>query len=155
MRIAISADHRGAQAVDQVAAKLRKDGHDAAVHGNCGAGTVCDYPDNAYIVAKAVSEGRADVGILVCGSGIGMSIAANKLAGVRAALVHDELTAQIARSHNNANVLCLSADLLGQRLIEKIVDVFIQTPFEGGRHARRVGKISLIEQGKDPSQLRE
>jgi ribose 5-phosphate isomerase B len=84
-----------------------------------------------------------------------MSIAANKVKGVRAAVVHDELTAQISRSHNDANVLCLSADLLGQRLIEGIVEVWIKTPFEGGRHARRVGKIKAIEDGKDPTRIIE
>jgi ribose 5-phosphate isomerase B len=80
-----------------------------------------------------------------------MSIAANKVAGVRAAVVHDELTAQLSRSHNAANVVCLSADLLGQRLIEKICEVFLATSFEGGRHERRIRKITAMEQGKDPS----
>jgi ribose 5-phosphate isomerase B len=84
-----------------------------------------------------------------------MSIAANKVRGVRAANVHDELTAQLSRSHNNANVLCLSADLLGQRLIEKIVEEWIATPFQGGRHTRRVDKIVAIEQGKDPASVKD
>jgi ribose 5-phosphate isomerase B len=84
-----------------------------------------------------------------------MSIAANKIKGVRAAVAHDELTAQLSRSHNNANILCLSADLLGQRLIEKITDVFLATKFEGGRHERRIRKISAIEQGKDPATVAE
>ena len=85
-----------------------------------------------------------------------MSIAANKVKGVRAAVVHDdELTAQISRSHNDANVLCLSADLLGQRLIESIVEVWIKTPFEAGRHLRRVNKIRAIEEGKDPTRVAE
>ena len=88
-------------------------------------------------------------------AGIGMSIAANKIAGVRAALVHDELTAGLARSHNDANVLCLSADLLGERAIEKIVDVFLKDPFEGGRHARRIAKIKAIEVGAEPSSVTE
>ena len=102
-------------------------------------------------MGKAVAEGRADLGLLICGTGIGMSIAANKIPGVRAAVVHDELTAQISRSHNDANVLCLSADLLGHRLIEQIVETWIKTPFEGGRHARRVHKIEAIERGEDPT----
>jgi ribose 5-phosphate isomerase B len=84
-----------------------------------------------------------------------MSIAANKVKGARAAVVHDELTAQISRSHNDSNVLCLSADLLGQRLIENIVGMWLKTPFEGGRHARRVNKIRAIEEGKDPSRVVE
>lgn len=110
----------------------------------------CDYPDMAYGLATAVAEGRADRGILVCGSGIGMSIAANKVKGVRAALCHDDLTAEMSRRHNDANVLCMSADLLGQPLIEKIVQVWLGTEFEGGRHGRRVEKIAAIERGADP-----
>jgi ribose 5-phosphate isomerase B len=88
------------------------------------------------------------LGILLCGTGIGMSIAANKIAGVRAAVVHDELTAQLARSHNNANVICMSADLLGQRLIEKITEIAVNTNFEGGRHERRIAKIAQLERGE-------
>lgn len=154
MRIAISSDHRGASASKLLADKLRRDGH--AVE--CvleSAGPMVDYPEPAYKVARALADGRADMGLLICGTGIGMSIAANKVKGVRAAVVHDELTAQIARSHNDSNVLCLSADLLGQRLIENIVDVWLKTPFEGGRHARRVNKIKAIEDGRDPTGIIE
>lgn len=154
MRIAISADHRGATASKIIADKLQREGHDVLLLGNLS-GQPCDYPEHAYEVGKAVAEGRADLGLLICGTGIGMSIAANKVKGVRAAVVHDELTAQISRSHNDANVLCLSADLLGQRLIEQIIETWIKTPFEGGRHARRVGKIRAIEEGRDPSALNE
>ena len=154
MRIAMSADHRGAQAAKLLADKLRRDGHEVQLIGGNG-GTSVDYPEPAYAVGKTVSGGEADLGLLICGTGIGMSIAANKVKGVRAAVVHDELTAQISRSHNDANVLCLSADLLGQRLIEGIVEVWIKTPFEGGRHARRVHKISAIEEGKDPTSIVE
>jgi ribose 5-phosphate isomerase B len=150
MRIAMSADHRGASASKLVADKLRRDGHQVEVVCSCGDAMI-DYPEPAYQVAKAVASGTADYGLLVCGTGIGMSIAANKVKGIRAAVVHDEITAQISRSHNDANVLCLSADLLGQRLIEQIVDTWLKTPFEGGRHARRLGKIKLIEEGRDPS----
>ncbi|MFN0132687.1 MAG: ribose 5-phosphate isomerase B [Phycisphaerales bacterium] len=150
MRIAMSGDHRGAQAAKLLAERLRRDGHEVELFGETGEAMV-DYPEPAYRVGKAVSEQKADLGLLICGTGIGMSIAANKVKGVRAAVVHDELTAQISRSHNDANVLCLSADLLGQRLIESIVGVWIKTPFEGGRHARRLGKITAIEEGKDPS----
>src|SRR5262252_2020983 len=137
MRIAMSADHRGTTAAKLLADKLRRDGHEVLTVGE-SASNVVDYPEPAYAVGKSIAEGRADVGLLICGTGIGMSIAANKVKGVRAAVVHDELTAQISRSHNDANVLCLSADLLGQRLIEGIVDIWLKTPFEGGRHARRV-----------------
>ena len=154
MKIAISADHRGTDAGRGLADKLRKEGHEVQVLGDTS-GKPSDYPDLAYLVGKAVSAGQAEKGLLICGSGIGMSIAANKVAGVRAALVHDELTAEVSRSHNDANVLCLSADLLGQRLIENIVDIWLKTPFEAGRHARRLHKITAIEDGKDPTKITE
>lgn len=147
-RIAIGADHRGVDAARQIAQHLTSHGHEAKLLGACEG--PCDYPDQAWLVGRAIADGEADMGILICGTSIGMSIAANKIAGVRAAVVHDELTAQLSRAHNDANVLCLSGDLLGQRLIEKIVDVWLATEFEGGRHARRVGKIAQIERGEDP-----
>ncbi len=150
MNIAIGADHRGVQAAITIAEALEREGHTVEVAGG-GSDEPCDYPDRAYQVGTLIASGRADRGVLICGTGIGMSMAANKVAGVRAALVYDELTAQLARSHNDANVMCLSADLLGIRLIEKIVERFITTEFEGGRHARRVEKLSIIERGEDPS----
>ncbi len=154
MRIALSADHRGYASIRQLFDKLRREGKEAELIGDCS-GAPSDYPERAYQVGQAVAAGKADLGILICGSGIGMSIAANKVKGVRAAVVHDELTAQLSRSHNDANVLCLSGDLLGQRLIEKIVDVWISTPFEGGRHIRRVHKIKAMEEGRDPATVLE
>jgi ribose 5-phosphate isomerase B len=154
MKIALSADHRGFAGIKQLAEKLRREGHEAELLGDCGV-TQADYPERAYLVGQAVATGKCDVGVLICGTGIGMSIAANKIKGVRAAVVHDELTAQLSRSHNNANVLCLSADLLGQRLIEKIVEVWLATEFEGGRHARRIRKITAIENGLDPATVQE
>lgn len=154
MRIALSADHRGYTGIKQLGDKLTREGHQVQLLGDCS-GAPADYPDRAYLVGKSVAEGRSDVGILLCGTGIGMSIAANKVAGVRAAVVHDELTAQLSRSHNAANVLCMSADLLGQRLIEKIVEIWTKTEFEGGRHTRRIHKIEAIEQGRDPQQVAE
>lgn len=150
MNIAIGADHRGVQAAITIAESLERDGHTVEVAGG-GSDEPCDYPDRAYQVGTLIASGRAERGVLICGTGIGMSMAANKVAGVRAALVYDELTAQLARSHNDANVMCLSADLLGIRLIEKIVNRFIETEFEGGRHARRVEKLRIIERGEDPS----
>ena len=154
MKIALGADHRGSAAAMQLAERLKKSGHDVQILRACS-GEVCDYPDQASAVAKAVAQGAsaggADVGVLLCGTGIGMAIAANKVPGARAAVVHDELTAQISRSHNNANIVCLSADLLGQRLIEQIVEVWLRTPFDGGRHERRVAKIAIIESGRDPA----
>lgn len=154
MRIALSADHRGIAAIRQLQDKLTREGHDAQLLGDCS-GAPCDYPELAYIVGRSVAAGHHDVGILICGTGIGMAIAANKVQGVRAATVHDEITAQLSRTHNNANVLCMSADLLGQRLIEKITDVWLKSPFEGGRHSRRLRKIDAIEQGKEPSSIRD
>ena len=105
-----------------------------------------DYPDFAAKVAQAVSDGEVDRGILICGTGMGMCIVANKFIGVRAACCHDDLTAEMSRSHNDANVLCLSADLLGDRLVGRMVEIWLRTEFEAGRHARRVEKIIQIEQ---------
>jgi ribose 5-phosphate isomerase B len=146
MRIAMGADHRGTAAINMLADKCRRAGHDVRLYGSVD-GQPCDYPEPAAQVAKAISRHDADRGILVCGTGIGMSIAANKVKGVRAAVVHDEFTAELSRSHNDANVLCMSGDLLGLRLIDKIVDVWLKTEFEGGRHARRIDKIAQLEQG--------
>lgn len=154
MKIALGADHRGASSTKQLFDKLKREGHEPIMLGDCS-GAPCDYPERAYEVGNAVSSGKADVGILICGTGVGMAIAANKVKGVRAAVVHDELTAQLSRSHNDANVLCLSADLLGQRLIESIAEVWINTEFEGGRHGRRIRKIMAIEDGKDPAAVTE
>ncbi len=150
MKLALSADHRGVAATRLLADRLRSQGHEVEILGQLN-GETCDYPDPAYAVGRCVAGNSAQRGILICGSGIGMCIAANKVKGVRAALVHDELTAEMSRSHNDANVLCMSADLLGQRLIEKIVDIWLATPFQGGRHERRVRKIAAIENGLDPS----
>jgi len=104
-----------------------------------------DYPDYAAEVASAVSEGRASRGVLLCGTGIGMSIAANKFPGVRAALVHDVTTARMSRLHNDANVLVLGGGLLGDRLLRDIVEAWFATEFEGGRHQRRLDKIAAVE----------
>lgn len=150
MKIAIGADHRGREAASLVSQALTGNGHAVEFHAP-DEGQSTDYPEPAFRVGRAVADERAERGVLICGTGIGMSIAANKIKGVRAAVVHDEFTAQLSRSHNNANVLCLSADLLAGRLIEKIVDVWIDTPFDGGRHERRVAKIGAIELGNDPT----
>lgn len=152
MRIALGADHRGSAIAGALVHHLRAEGHEVDVLGECGGGSV-DYPDVAWLVSHAVSKAQAQLGILICGTGIGMCIAANKVKGVRAALVHDELTAEMSRGHNDANVLCLSADLLGQRLIEKIAEVWLGTAFQGGRHERRVRKIAAIEGGQDPAKV--
>jgi ribose 5-phosphate isomerase B len=150
MKIAIGSDHRGFDVKRRLIPLLQKLGHEVSDVGSEGRESV-DYPDFAFQVAQAVSEGRVDRGILVCGSGIGMCIAANKVKGVRAAPCHDSITAEMSRRHNDANVLCLSADLLGEELIERMVRIWLETEFEGGRHARRVEKITRIEQGQKPT----
>jgi ribose 5-phosphate isomerase B len=147
MRVAIGSDHRGYDVKRRLATLLQRLGHEVSDYGPQSADSV-DYPDFAFQVAKAVSERRADRGILVCGTGIGMCIAANKVRGVRAAPCHDSITAEMSRRHNDANVLCLSADLLGEELIDRMVRIWLETEFEGGRHARRVEKIQRIECGE-------
>lgn len=150
--ISIGADHRGSEAAVRLADRLRGEGFEVQLELP-PTGQPCDYADPAFSVGMAVASKRADTGILICGTGVGMSMAANKVKGVRAALVHDEITAEISRSHTDANVICLSADLLGIRLIEKIIDLWLKTPFEGGRHVRRIEKISAIESGLDPRKV--
>lgn len=147
MKIAIGSDHRGYEAKERIKALLQGMGVEVADLGTHEKRS-CDYPDHGLAVAEAVSHGEADRGILFCGSGIGMSITANKVRGVRAALCHDELTAQMAARHNDANVLCLPADLVGNALMRRIVEVWLKTPFEGGRHKTRIDKISEIERAQ-------
>ncbi|MHC4442163.1 MAG: ribose 5-phosphate isomerase B [Planctomycetota bacterium] len=152
MRIAIGADHRGYQTKEKIKTLLTNLGHEVL---DCGmdSSASSDYPDAAYPTCRALIEEGYDVGILLCGSGIGMSISANKVRGIRAALCHDELTAGMSRRHNNANVLCLPADLIGEELTRRIVEAWLNTEFEGGRHERRVGKIIEYEEkemGKAP-----
>ena len=144
MRVAVGSDHRGVQVRQKVAELLNRLDHEVT---DCGApeGKSVDYPDVAQSAAGMVSRGEADRAVLICGTGIGMMIAANKLPGVRAATVHDDLTAEMSRRHNDTNVLCLSADMLGERLIDRMVEIWLKTEFEGGRHARRVEKIRALE----------
>ncbi len=151
MRIALAADHRGHSVKEKVVVLLSEQGHEVLDMGT-NSSRSCDYPNFAFPAARCVVDGKAEVAILVCGSGIGMTICANKVAGIRAALCHDELTAQMSRRHNNANILCLAADVLGDELIRRIVSSWLNTEFEpGGRHERRVRKIAWIEKGKDPA----
>ncbi len=150
MKVAVGTDHRGALIAGALVSHLRGAGHEVVVLSDTS-GQPSDYPDSAWRVCAEVAQARADRGILICGTGIGMCIAANKMDSIRAALAQDELSAQLSRSHNDANVLCLSADMLGQTLCKRIVDVWMKTVFEGGRHERRLAKILRIEQGKDPS----
>jgi len=144
MKIAIGSDHRGYDAKQRVKALVEQLGNEVIDHG-AHSKEPCDYPDRGLAVAQDVARGVAQRGILLCGSGVGMSISANKVAGVRAALCHDELTAQMSRRHNDANVLCLPADLVGDALMSGMVRTWIQTKFEGGRHERRVNKIRDYE----------
>ena len=149
MKIAIGSDHRGFDAKRRIVHQLQKLGHEVLDLGPERPESV-DYPDFALQVALAVGENRVDRGILICGTGIGMCIAANKVKGVRAAPCHDSITAEMSRRHNDANVLCLSADLLGDELISHMVRIFLDTEFEGGRQARRVEKIMRFEEGTPP-----
>jgi ribose 5-phosphate isomerase B len=114
---------------------------DVGCHGSQPA----DYPDIAAAVGRKVSGGEVDRGILICGSGLGMCIAANKISGVRAAPCYDDVTAELSRRHNDLNVLCLSGDMLGDRLVDRLVEIWLTTPFDGGRHARRLAKIVEME----------
>ncbi len=144
MKIAIGSDHRGYEAKERIKAVIDELGHTVIDRG-AKSRESCDYPDLAFAVAGDVAQGRADRGILLCGTGLGMSIAANKVAGIRAALCHDELTTQLARRHNDANILCLPADLVGDALMRSMVETWLDTEFEGGRHERRVNKIREYE----------
>jgi len=153
MKIAVGSDHRGFEAKQQIKAIVTQLGHECVDFGTNDSNPV-DYPDPAYLAATAVSKKQADKAILVCSTGLGMSIAANKIKGIRAALCHDELSARISRDHNDANVLCLSGDQTGEVLLRKIVEVWLRTEFSGGRHERRVRKITAIEEGKDPREVK-
>ena len=144
MRIAVGTDHRGYHIRSKLVDLLERLGHEVDDVGTFSEGAV-DYPDVAAQVAQKVSHGEVDRGVLVCGTGLGMAIAANKFHGVRAAPCHDDLTAEMSRRHNDSNILCLSSDLLGERLIDRMVELWLSTPFEGGRHARRIEKINEIE----------
>ena len=143
--LAIGADHGGFELKEQLKALLDELGvayTDMGVHEN----TRVDYPDYAFAVATEVAEGRAERGILVCGTGIGMSIAANKVPGIRATLVHDEYTARMSRAHNDSNVLCLGGRVLGVEIARAALRVWLDTPFEGNRHQQRLDRIADAEQ---------
>ena len=140
MKIAIGADHAGVNCKNQIAEMLLGLGHEVEDMGTADE-TPVDYPDFAAKVAGAVAEGRAERGILVCGTGIGMSMSANRIRHVRAALCVDEKAAEISRRHNDANVLCLGGRTQSLDDVSRIVNVWLETPFDGGRHAQRVAKI--------------
>lgn len=144
MRIAIGADHRGFPHKELLKEFLVGRGH-AMIDCGCDSPESADYPDGAFCVAEAVAAGRADLGILICGSGIGMSIAANKVAGVRASLCSTSDQAATTRRHNDSNVLCLSGDGLTPPEVLPVVKAYLESSFEGGRHACRVDKITAYE----------
>ncbi len=143
MRVALGADHRGYETKTKIAALLERLDHDVVDVGTDSTESV-DYPDIAAAVARNVATGDAERGILICGTGLGMCIAANKFDGVRAAPCHDDLTAEMSRRHNDLNVLCLSADMLGAKLIDRMIEIWLTTEFEGGRHERRLRKIAEL-----------
>ena len=140
MRIVVGSDHAGFELKNVVAEHLRAAGHDVVDVGTDSSDSV-DYPQFGAAVGAAVVDGEADRGVAVCGSGIGICIAANKVAGVRAATVHDVTSAAFSRLHNDANVMCLGARFIGPQVALDAADAFMATDFEGGRHARRVGAI--------------
>jgi ribose 5-phosphate isomerase B len=144
MHIAIGSDHRGVQVKSKLIVALESLKHVVDDCGTQGEDSV-DYPDFAKEVCQRIADQRADRGILICGTGIGMSITANKFAGVRAASCYDEVMAEMCRRHNDVNVLCLPGDLIGNRPVVDLVRVWLDTAFEGGRHERRLQKIAEIE----------
>jgi ribose 5-phosphate isomerase B len=143
--IALGADHAGWELKEEIKAWLLERGVELLDFGTHSPDPV-DYPDYAAQVAEAVMAGKAERGVLVCGTGIGMAMAANKVPGVRAAFCPDLFTARMSREHNDANVLALGGRLMGRELALEIVEMWLRAEFQGGRHARRVGKLSEIEQ---------
>jgi ribose 5-phosphate isomerase B len=144
MKIAIGADHAGFALKEKLRQRLAEQGHEVIDFGTAS-GESCDYPDYAQPVARNVAQGRADRGLLVCSTGIGMAMAANKVAGVRAAPAQSEDEVRLTREHNDANVLTLGAKYLDEGHAAALIEIFLNTEFAGGRHARRVAKIGQLE----------
>lgn len=144
MKIAIACDHGGYALKETIKQHLLEGGHTVTDFGTDSLDS-CDYPDYAAPAAKAVAAGDCDRGVLICTTGIGVSMVANKVKGVRCALCHDPLSASLTRRHNNANVLAMGAGIIGPNLAREIVDVWLATDFEGGRHQRRVDKLMALE----------
>ena len=145
MKIAIGCDHGGLEHKNAIAEHLRERGFEVEDFGIYELKSV-DYPEIALKVAKSVAESRNELGILVCGTGIGMSLAANKVKGIRAAAVSEHFSAKYTRLHNNSNILCLGGRVIGVGTALELADIFVDTAFEGGRHQRRVDMISAIEE---------
>jgi ribose 5-phosphate isomerase B len=148
VRIAIGSDHTGVALKESLREELTALGHEAFDLGGSGEGPV-DYPDVARPLAEAVAASQYDLGVLICSNGVGMSIAANKVKGVRAALCHDTFSARRARQHTDANVLCLGSWCIGPGVAREVLKAFLEGEFEGGRHARRLEKVKAIE-AEDP-----
>ena len=137
MNLVIACDHAGYSMKENVKQYLMEQGHSVI---DCGTNSTdsCDYPVFAKALCKEINEGRAQLGILICGTGIGMSMAANKVKGIRAAVCSDYFSAKFTRAHNDANVICLGARVTGEGLALELIDIFLNTPFEGGKHLRRI-----------------
>ena len=143
LRVAMGADHGGYLMKDDLAEHLRSRGAEVQDLGT-NSGDRVDYPEFGAAVGRAVAAGEADLGVCICGSGIGISIAANKVAGIRAAVVHDETSARLSRQHNDANVLCLGERLLGPAVAVAALDAWLDAEFEGGRHEARVAQLDAL-----------
>jgi ribose 5-phosphate isomerase B len=150
MKVIIGSDHAGFAAKQALVAAMKKMGHSVTDAGTDSIESV-DYPDFAAQVARAVAGDEAERGVLICGTGIGMAMAANKIHGARAAVVTNEFTAEMSRRHNDANIIALGARVLPVEKMEEYVRIFLESPFEGGRHAGRVDKIKKLEAGPDPA----
>ena len=144
MKIAIACDHGGLNLKKALIAYLERNGYEYVDFGTNSAES-CDYPDYALPAAESVARGECDRGIVICSTGIGVSIVANKVPGVRCAHCHDTYCAKYTRYHNDANMLAIGAGFTGKNLAERMVEVFLSTDFEGGRHARRVNKLNAIQ----------
>ena len=148
MKIALASDHRGFDFKKRVADMLIQMGHTVTDYGTTTSTEAVDYPDYGLKASRAVGSGECERGILVCGTGIGMSLVANKVRGVRAAVCHNLYTVEMSRRHNDSNVLCIGADIVDEELLEQKLKLWLETPFEGGRHARRIEKVMDIENGE-------
>jgi ribose 5-phosphate isomerase B len=149
VRLALASDHAAVAERQALAEHLKQAGHEVTDLG-CAPGTSADYPDVAVDVARRVAAGAAQFGFVLCGTGIGVAMAANKVPGVRAAVIHDEFTAEMARRHNDANVACMGARLLSHHAMIRLADRFLASPFDGGRHATRVAKIHALDGSAHP-----
>ena len=146
MKIAIASDHGGFDLKEQVKVWLQEMGHEVEDFG-CHSKESCDYPDFGAAAARAVASGQCERGIVICTTGIGISITANKVKGIRCALCSEPWSAEMTRRHNDANMLAMGAGAVGPLLARRIVETFLTTEFEGGRHQRRVDKITAVENG--------